>query len=76
VIVQTVRSINTMAGITSYVVAVASDMEHYHQVTSALAVDRKEVCYVYSAGTRNGNSTVLCVHYLSNNNGAFLLQTL
>ena len=54
--VRRIRSINTMAGSRSYVVVVVSDMKHYPEVTSALGVD-KEVCYVYSAGTKkNGTS--------------------
>ena len=56
VIAQCIRSINTMSGTRSFVIAVAFDMEHYPQVKNALGGDNKEMCCMYSAGTRkNGN---------------------
>ena len=59
--VRRIRSINTMAGSRSYVVAVVSDMEHYPEVTSALGVD-KEVCYVYLAGTKKNGTSKLMIY--------------
>ena len=45
-----------MSGTRSFVIAVAFDMEHYQQVKNALGGENKEMCYIYSAGTRqNGN---------------------
>ena len=58
--VRRIRSINTMAGSRSYVVAVVSDMEHYPEVTSALGVDK--VCYVYSAGTKKNGTSKLMIY--------------
>ena len=60
--VRRIRSINTMAGSRSYVVVVVSDMEHYPEVTSALGVDKKEVCYVYSAGTKKNGTSKLMIY--------------
>ena len=57
VIVRSVRSINTMCGTRSFAIAVACDMEHYAQVINALGAENKEVCYIYSTGTRkNGKN--------------------
>ena len=55
VIVRSVRSINTMSGTRSFAVAVACDMEHYPQVINALGAENKEVCYIYSTGTRKNS---------------------
>ena len=62
---QRIRSINTMAGSRSFMVAVVSDMEHYSEVTSALGVDKKEVCYVYSAGTKKNGTSKLVIYAFS-----------
>ena len=67
-IVRCIRSINTMFGTRSFkfVIAVAFDMEHYPYVKNALGGENKEMCYIYSAGTRkNSNSEIYSYLYAS-----------
>ena len=67
-IVRCIRSINTMSGTRSFAIAVAFDMEQYQEVKNALGGEGKEMCYIFSAGTRqNGNNEIysyLYVNYL------------
>ena len=59
-IVRSVRSINTMSGMKNFVIAVSCDMEHYPQTMNTLGVENKEVCYIYSSGTKKHGEKYTC----------------
>ena len=61
VIVRSVRSINTMAGIRSFTIAVACGVEDYPQVVNALGTDTIELYYIYSKDTKK-NSKKSCAY--------------
>lgn len=57
VIVRSVRSINTMAGIRRYAIGVGCSVEDHTDVVNALGVETIEVGYIYTKGTkRNGKN--------------------
>ena len=61
VIVQSVRSINTMSGTRSFAVAVACDLEHHPQVIHALGSEMVEMCYIYSKSSKENSKKLLFI---------------
>ena len=68
-IVRSVRSINTMAGIRSLTIAVACGMEDYPLVVNALGTETLEVCYVYSKDMRKNGKKLIRITSISQLHG-------
>ena len=75
VIVRSVRSINTMAGIRSFTIAVACGVDDYPQVVNALGTDTIELYYIYSKDTKKNGMKSCAYSICQLHEGVSVLHT-